>query len=139
MLSGQQLQAAQTFGQNYAMQNAWNPYVSQLNSLASLGENAGAMTGQIGQATGANVAQTQLAAGQAAASGTVGSANAITGGINTGIYSGLNAGLLGYGLQNQQNFNAGSPGTIAASNYATDINAPTMSSLQNYFGGYTGQ
>ena len=39
--------------------------------------------------------ESQLAAGQAAASGIVGSANA----INTGIYSGLNNALLGYGLQ----------------------------------------
>src|SRR5208282_6693811 len=73
LLSGSQLQAAQTFGQNYAMQNAWNPYVSQLSSLAGLGENAAATTGNIGATTGTSVAQTQLAAGQAAASGTVGS------------------------------------------------------------------
>ncbi len=101
LLSGSQLQAAQTFGQNYAMQNAWNPYVSQLNTTAGLGENAAAGLGQIGANTGANVAQTQLAAGQAQASGIVGSANALTGGINSGIYSGLNSALMGYGLQQQ--------------------------------------
>ena len=95
LLSGQQLQAAQQYGQNYALQNAWNPYVSQLSSLAGLGESAAAQSGTIGANTGSSVANSQLAAGQAAASGIVGSANA----INTGIYSGLNNALLGYGLQ----------------------------------------
>ena len=94
MLSGNQLTAAQQYGQNYAMQNAWNPYVSQLNTLAQNGQNAGASLGTIGATTGNSVANTQLAAGQAAASGIVGSANAITGGINTGIYSGLNLSLI---------------------------------------------
>jgi hypothetical protein len=96
LLSGAQLQASQQFGQNYAMQNAWNPYVSTLQSIGNLGENAAATTGQIGATTGQGVAQTQLAAGQAQASGIVGSANA----INTGIYSGLNNALLGYSLSN---------------------------------------
>lgn len=92
LLSGSQLQAAQTFGQNYAMQNAWNPYVSQLNQLSTLGENAGAQQGYIGASTGANVAQSQLAAGQAAASGIVGSNNALT----TGLAGGLNNATLAY-------------------------------------------
>jgi hypothetical protein len=100
-LSGGQLAAQQQYGQNYAMANAWNPYVSQLNTLASNGQNAGASLGAIGATTGNNVAQTQLAAGQATAAGTVGSANALTGALNTGIYSGLNSALLGYGIQNQ--------------------------------------
>ena len=100
LLSGAQLQASQQFGQNYAMQNAWNPYISQLNQISQLGESAGAQQGAIGANTGANVAQTQLAGGQAAASGIVGSSNAITGGINSGINSGLNSALLAYGLNN---------------------------------------
>jgi hypothetical protein len=107
LLSGSQLQAAQQFGQNYAMQNAWNPYISQLNQISTLGENAGAQQGTIGANTGANVAQTQLAAGQAAASGIVGSANAITGGINSGISSGLNSALLALALQQGQGSIAG--------------------------------
>lgn len=103
LLSGSQLQAAQTFGQNYAMQNAWNPYVSQLSTLAGNGQNAGANLGTIGANTGTGVANTQLAAGQAAASGIVGSANAITGGINNSIYSGLNSALTNVGMQNAYN------------------------------------
>ena len=95
LLSGSQLQAAQQYGQNYAMQNAWNPYVSQLSSLAGLGENAAATTGQIGANTGSSVANSQLAAGQAAASGIVGATNAGTAGIQSGLLASL--------LANQQN------------------------------------
>jgi hypothetical protein len=101
LLSGAQLQASQQFGQNYAMQNAWNPYVSQLNSLTGLGESAAATTGTIGANTGQGIAQTQLAAGQAAASGTVGSANALTGGLTSGLSTGLNSALLANLLSNQ--------------------------------------
>jgi hypothetical protein len=101
LLSGAQLQASQQFGQNYAMQNAWNPYVSQLNTLATQGENAAATTGTIGANTGQGIAQTQLAAGQAAASGTVGSANALTGGLTSGLSTGLNSALLANLLSNQ--------------------------------------
>lgn len=127
LLSGSQLQASQTFGQNYAMQNAWNPYVSQLNATAGLGENAGASLGNVGAQTGASVANSQLAAGQAQASGVVGSANALTGGINSGIYSGLNSALLGYGLQ-QQNNNVGTmPATGAGSPTLAQSNAYAQS------------
>jgi hypothetical protein len=97
LLSGAQLQSSQQFGQNYAMQQAWNPYVSQLNQIATLGENAGAQQGTIGASVGANVGQNILAGGQAQASGVVGSANAITGGIQ----SGLTAALLGLNGVNQ--------------------------------------
>ena len=117
LLSGAQLQASQQFGQNYAMQNAWNPYISQLSQLAGNGQNAGASLGAIGANTGNSVAQTQLAGGQAAASGIVGSANAINGGINTGIYTGLNSALQGYGLQ-QNIANIGSQP-------ATGVGSPT--------------
>ena len=131
LLSGSQLQAAQTFGQNYALQNAWNPYISQLSSLSGLGENAAATTGQIGASTGANVAQTQLAAGQAAASGAVGSANAITSGLSAATNTGANSGLM-YALlanaQNGQNSNLQATyGNLAAS-------APQYSGPYSYQG-----
>lgn len=112
-LSGNQLTAAQQYGQNFAMTNAWNPYVSQLNSLAGLGENAAATTGNIGASTGSSVANSQLAAGQAAASGIVGSANALTGGISTGVNSGLQSALLAYALQNQGGGTGGGSGGAA--------------------------
>lgn len=127
LLSGNQLTAAQQYGQNYAMQNAWNPYVSQLNTLAQNGQNAGASLGSIGATTGNSVANTQLAAGQAAASGIVGSANAITGGINTGIYSGLNSALLGYGLQTQLSNIGSMPATGEGSPSISQSNAYALS------------
>jgi hypothetical protein len=110
LLSGSQLQAANTFGQNYALQNAWNPYVSQLSSLAGLGENAAASTGNIGATTGSSVANTQLAAGQAQASGIVGSANALTSGLTGGIQNGLQSGLLALALQQQSGGGTGQGG-----------------------------
>ena len=134
LLSGSQLQAAQQYGQNYALQNAWNPYVSQLSSLSSLGENAGAQQGNIGQATGANVAQSQLAAGQAAASGIVGSANAITGGINSGLNTGLSSALLGYGLQQQYNNIGSMPATGPGSPTLEQSNAYAQSQGINPYG-----
>jgi hypothetical protein len=102
LLSGNQLTAAQQYGQNYAMQNAWNPYVSQLNTLAGSGQNAAAGLGAIGANTGSSVANSQLAGGQAAASGIVGSANALTSGLSSGLSSGLNSALLAGLLQQQQ-------------------------------------
>jgi hypothetical protein len=95
LLSGGQFAAQQQYGQNYAMQNAWQPYVSQLNSLAGLGENAAATTGNIGASTGSSVANTEMAAGQATASGIMGSSNAITGGIQSGLQNAALMTLLG--------------------------------------------
>jgi hypothetical protein len=116
LLSGSQLQAAQTFGQNYAMQNAWNPYVSSLSSIANLGENAAATTGQIGANTGAGVASSQLAAGTAAASGAVGSANAITSGLTSATGTAANSGLMYAVLANAQNGSSYVAPTSAAGN-----------------------
>lgn len=102
LLSGGQLAAQNQYGQNYAMQNAWNPYVSQLSSIAGLGENAAAAIGGVGSSTGSSVANTELAAGQATASGIMGVSNSITGGIQSGLQNAelialLNGGSLGGG------------------------------------------
>lgn len=102
LLSGAQLQASQEFGTNYAIQQGWNPYVSQLNALSGIGESAAAgvgnagtaAAGQIGTAiTGGAAAagSAQLAAAQATAAGTIGSANAITGGLNNALNNSLQA------------------------------------------------
>lgn len=87
LLSGAQLKDTQEFGQNYAQQQGWQPYVSQLSSLAGIGENAGAQQGTIGANTGSSVANSQLAAGQAAAGGIIGGANALT--APSGLIAGL--------------------------------------------------
>lgn len=75
VLSGAQLKDAQTYGQNYAMQQAWQPYISELNSAAGLGENAAAGAGNAGTAAAAGAASSQLAAGQSIASGDVSQGN----------------------------------------------------------------
>ena len=110
LLSGAQLKDSQAYGQGYAMQNAWQPYVNQLNTSASLGENAAAQTGNAATATGQGVAQSQLAAGQAQASGIVGTSNAITGGLQSA--------LLSYALQNQ--------GQSGITNYSQGINTSSF-------------
>lgn len=124
-LSGNQLVAAQQYGQGFAQANAWQPYLNSLTGLSSLGENAGASLGNTGAVTGSSVANSQLAAGQAQASGIVGGANALTGGITSSLNSGLSSSLLGYGLQ-QQIANVGdmpatgpgSPSSSLANQYA---------------------
>ena len=123
LLSGGQLKAAQQYGQQYAQQNAWQPYLSGLTGVANLGENAAATTGQIGAATGTGLsnsiiggtnaaAQSQLAAAQASAAGIVGSTNAITGNLS----SGLNNAVLGYYLQNGLNNNSNNLLNVNANN-----------------------
>ncbi|MCP3709724.1 hypothetical protein M3I54_22535 [Paraburkholderia sp. CNPSo 3274] len=86
-----------------AFQNAFNDYQTQygnqfnqyqtqnqniynrLSGLANLGENAAANVGQNATQTGANVANTIQSAGNAQAAGTIGTANAISGGLNNGM------------------------------------------------------
>lgn len=115
LLSGGQLAAQQQYGQNYALQQAWNPYVSQLSTLAGSGQNAAANLGTIGTTTGTDVAQTQLAAGQAGAAGTVGSANAVNSALLGGVNAGANSSLLALALQQGQ-FN--NPASYNNSSYA---------------------
>lgn len=91
-LSGAQLKASQQFGQNYGMQQAWNPYVSQLNSMAGLGENAAAQVGNNGLQTGQGVAQSQMSAGSAAASNNITQANIGQNLLTSGLSAVGNAG-----------------------------------------------
>lgn len=81
LLSGAQLQDTQKFGQQYAMQQAWQPYVSGLQFAANLGENAAAGTGAAGTAAASGAAQAQLAGGQASANGVAGVTNALQSGL----------------------------------------------------------
>lgn len=82
VLSGAQLKDAQAYGQGYAQQQAWQPYISELNQVSGLGESAAAGVGNAGITTGAGVAQSQLAAGQAAAGGAVAQGNILGSGLN---------------------------------------------------------
>lgn len=87
LLSGAQLQDTQKFGQNYAMQQAWQPYVSGLQWASNLGENAAAGTGQLGATAAAGAASSQLqgglAAGSAASAGDASVANILSSGLNS--------------------------------------------------------
>lgn len=91
LLSGATMKGIQRFGQDLASQeyqNAFNRFqierAARLNPLQSLmgsGQSAAnVMTGATGQA-GQNIGQMQLGAGQARASGYVGSANALAGAL----------------------------------------------------------
>lgn len=73
-------------------QNAFDRWQSQntnvynrLMGQAQLGENAAAGAGNTGATIGANMAGSMMGAGNAAAAGTVGVGNAISGGINNGM------------------------------------------------------
>lgn len=81
-LSGAQLQDSQKFGTDYAMQQAWQPYVSQLDFMSNLGENAATATGQAGVGAAQGAAASQLAAGQASAAGSTSIGNIVGSGIS---------------------------------------------------------
>jgi hypothetical protein len=129
LLSGGQLKDLSTFNQGLATQQVGN-YTNVLSDLANQGQSASTAAGQFnlqgaqGQAgalTGTSqlVGNSLLSAGQSAASGIVGSANAITGGINSGVSNSL----LAYGLSNKLNSSQfggnilGSLGTTGSGNY----------------------
>lgn len=122
LLSGAQLKDAQTFGQDYAQQQAWAPYVSELNTLSGQGENAAAGVGNAGTAAGQGIASSQLAAGQAQAAGAVSQGNIIGSGINSlgsqlGPLLSSYGGVGGAGAVPTEAF-SGSPLQISGSNLA---------------------
>lgn len=119
-LSGAQLKDAQAYGQGYAQQQAWAPYVSQLNSIAGLGENAGAGVGTAAVSTGQGIAASQLAAGQASAAGTVSTGNILSSGLN-GLSSQLSPFISSYG-NSAFTLPTGSPASYAQAN--ADANSP---------------
>jgi hypothetical protein len=67
--------------QNYLGQH--QQIYSMLNAQQTLGENAAAQTGQAGTAAAQSSGAALIGAGNAGAAGTVGSANAISGGLNS--------------------------------------------------------
>lgn len=80
LLSGAQLKDTQQFGQNYAQQQAWQPYVSALQSASSLGENAAAITGNAGSTAATGSANALLAGGSAAGQAALAGGQAVAGG-----------------------------------------------------------
>jgi hypothetical protein len=95
---GNAQQGGINYAENYAgnaYQNAFNNYQTQkndifnrLSSIASLGANSAVGQGTIGANVGSNIGNTITGIGNAQAGGTVGAANAITGGV--GNYLGYN-------------------------------------------------
>jgi len=91
-LSGNEIQGANTYAQNYAgnaLQNAFNNYqtnrsnvISNVNALTGVGQQANQTVANAAAGTSANVSNTLSSIGNAQAAGTMGQANAIAGGLN---------------------------------------------------------
>jgi hypothetical protein len=117
LLSGATLKGIQRFGQDLGSQeymNAFNRYQTEraarlqpLQSLAGVGQTTAHQIGQAGMYAAQNIGETQMSGAAARASGYVGSANALTGALNTG---------LNY-YQNQQMLNRMTPQPTAAPSY----------------------
>jgi len=87
-LSGAQMKALQRYGQEYAS-NEYDKFLSRYyqsltpyQSLANQTLTTGMQLGALGQQTASDVAQYQLAGGQARASGYINQANALVGGLS---------------------------------------------------------
>lgn len=117
LLSGNFLRGATTFGQNLAsneFQNYWNRNFE----TARLGQSSAAGSAASGTAMAGQIGNTMQAQGAAQASGPVGAANALTGGVqnylmynalgNKSVYSGSQP-IAGYGNAPGQ-FNPNVPG-----------------------------
>lgn len=113
VLSGAALKDLIGFNQgmaNTAYQNAFGRYMSQndatynrLSSLLGIGENAAAGVGNTGAQVTSNIANTLTSGANAQAAGTVGSANALSGGFNNAAgYYALNNMLGGGGGMSSQ-------------------------------------
>ena len=110
LISGNALRATQAYGQQMGSQeyqNAFNRYQTErqaqlgpLQSLAGIGQSATNFTGQAGAQNASNVGNLMTSGAAANAAGQVGSANAITGGVNQYMNYNSNNNLLA-ALRNQ--------------------------------------
>lgn len=80
LLSSGHLKNLTTYAGDYATKQ-FGSYMDRLYQLAGMGGNAAAQTGNAALSTGRGVADSQMAAGEAKASGIVGSSNALADGI----------------------------------------------------------
>jgi hypothetical protein len=112
LISGGQLKAGQEFGQGLASQQYGN-YYNRLLSLSQLGQSAASGISNSAIQSGAQIGNSIQAGGQATASGIVGSANAISGGL-TGATGGVTtAALLSKLGGNSGSLSSYSPSDIA--------------------------
>lgn len=95
LFSGKAAKALTKFGTDYADQQGYRPYMSNLFQLAGYGQTATAQNQQAGQQAASNVGNALMSAGNARASGIQGSANAWGNTLN-----GL-AGAAGYAYGNR--------------------------------------
>lgn len=86
---GNALRALAQYNTGLASQEHGNWWNQQMG-LANLGENAAAQSGAFGQNTANQIGNNMLGAGDARASGIIGSANALSGGIANGVNAWLN-------------------------------------------------
>jgi hypothetical protein len=120
-LSGSAYKDLINYNQNLAntsFNNAFNQYQTQqgniyqrLAGVSQLGQNAAANTGQQGTALAGQAAQSATNIGTANAAGTVGAANALTGGINSA------APWLAYGGGGGTSTAGGAGGDVVSSSY----------------------
>lgn len=98
LYSGATFKALQRYGNDYADQQGFTPYMNRLASLAGMGQTANAQNAQMGMNTVQGMGQNLMAAGNARASGLIGQGNASAGLAQnlTGI-----AGMLGGLYQNR--------------------------------------
>jgi hypothetical protein len=97
----------QQFNQYQAQnQNIYN----RLSGLAQLGQNAASSTGMTGAGMAGGIANTITGAGNAQAAGTIGTANAVGGGINNGLGYLMMNNMTGGQLFGGTGANAGVPG-----------------------------
>ena len=117
LLSGGQLKDVTSYGQGLAdqlFQNTlgnYNSFGTALSGMASLGENAGAQTGNAGATAAANAGQFQQNAGTANASATAGITNQIGGLLQNSniqqLFSPANSNALPYDSSNTALFGGG--------------------------------
>lgn len=109
LISGGALKAAQRYGQDFASQEFGNAY-NRLAGLAGIGQTATSNMGNAAGNYGVNAGQNYMGAANARASGYVGGANALTGGLNQ---------YLNY-TQGQNMLNALRPQSTSPSNAALE-------------------
>ena len=128
LLSGGALKAAQRYGQEFASNEFGNAY-NRLASRAGFGQTASTNMGGAAGSFGANAGNLMTGAGAARASGYVGGANALTGGLNQYLNYTQNANMLNT-LQNR-----GSTPYSMSGNYSVNPNYTFGGSLNTPVGG----
>lgn len=99
-----------------------------LNTMANLGENAGAQAGAQGTQAAANIGNTEVGEGNAEAAGTTGSASAISGGLTSALNT-AGSSPLNYLMYNSLLGTGTATGNAAASNYGVGASADGEATL----------